>query len=79
MILEKMRSCLRKLEPGFLTNGLISPLPKALGPNCPKLVFRPQAKPDGECQSFGICKFFHVKLHKILLQISSYFQILGNF
>ena len=33
MILEKMRSCLWKLEPGFLTNGLISLLSKALGPN----------------------------------------------
>ena len=42
MILEKMGSCLWKLEPEFLTNGLISPLPKALGPNCPKLVFMPQ-------------------------------------
>ena len=89
MILEKMMSCLWKMEPGFwiygwicylgtsgpnvvsrpqacrsknflrfhdfvglisklepmfwfLNNGLISPLPKALGPNCPKLVFRPQ-------------------------------------
>ena len=34
--------CLWKLEPGFWTYGLITPLPKALGPNCPKLVFRPQ-------------------------------------
>ena len=38
-----MRSCLWKLELCFLTNGLMrSLLPKALGPNCPKLVFRPQ-------------------------------------
>ena len=42
MILEKMGSCLWKLELEFLTNGLISPLPKALGPNCPKLVVTPQ-------------------------------------
>ena len=42
MILEKMRSSLWKLELGFMTNGLISPLPKALGPNYSKLVFRPQ-------------------------------------
>ena len=42
MTMEKMRSCSWKLELGFPTNGLISPFPKALGPNCPKLVFRPQ-------------------------------------
>ena len=41
-ILEKMRPCLWKLELGFSNNGLISLLPKALGPNCPKLVFRLQ-------------------------------------
>ena len=41
-ILEKMRSCLWKLELGFLTNGLISHLPKTLGPSRPILVFRPQ-------------------------------------
>ena len=40
--LRKWGLCLWKLEPGFLTNGLISPLPKALDPNFPKLVFRPQ-------------------------------------
>ena len=40
IILEQMRSCLLKLELGILTTGLISPLPKALGPICPKLVFR---------------------------------------
>ena len=40
-ILEKMRSFLWKLLGlGLTTGGLISPLPKALGPNCPKLVFR---------------------------------------
>ena len=39
MILEKMRSCLWKLQLGFWTYGLISSLPKYLGPNCPKLVF----------------------------------------
>ena len=41
MILEKMRSCLWKLELEFWTNGLISLLPKCLGQNFPKLVFRP--------------------------------------
>ena len=41
MILEKMRPCLWKLQLGFWTYGLISPLPKYLGPNFPKLVFRP--------------------------------------
>lgn len=38
MILEKIRSCLRKLEPGFQTYVLIH----VLGPSCTKLVFRPQ-------------------------------------
>ena len=42
MILEKIRSCLGKLELRFLTTGLISPLPKAFGPNCSKLFIRPQ-------------------------------------
>ena len=41
-ILEKMRSCLWKLELGFSNNGLLSSLPKALGPNYPKPGFRPQ-------------------------------------
>ena len=40
MILEKMRSCLWKLELGFWAYSLICLLPKALGPNCPKLVLR---------------------------------------
>ena len=75
MIVEKMRSCLWKLGLGFSTNSLISPLPKVLGPNCPELGFRSQTKR----QSFGIWIFFHVKFHKILHQISSYFQILGFF
>ena len=73
MILEKMRSCLYKLEPGFLTNALISPLPKALGQNCPKLVFRLKTPNVRALESKN------VKLHKILHQISSYFQILGHF
>ena len=42
MILKKMRFCLWKLELGLSTNGLISPLSKPLGENCPKLVFRSQ-------------------------------------
>ena len=40
MIHEKIKSCLWKLELEFWTNGLISPLPKDLEPNCPS--FRPQ-------------------------------------
>ena len=75
MVLEKMRSCLWQLEPGFWTNGLISPLPKALGPNCPKLVFRPQTQ---NVRTSGSV-FFSCKLHKILHQISTYFTILGYF
>ena len=74
MIFEKMASCLGKLELGFLTNGLISPLPNALAPNCSKLVFSPRPK-----MSCVIRKIFHVELHKILHQISSYFQIFGDF
>ena len=76
MILEKVRSWLWKLELWFSTTGLISHLPKALGPNCLKLSFLTL---DPKCQNFGIWKFFHVKLHKILHQLSSYFQILGQF
>ena len=34
---------------------------------------------DPRRQSFGIWFFFHVKFHKILHQISPYFQILGHF
>ena len=74
MIFEKMASCLWKLELGFLTNSLISPLPNALAPNCSKLVFSPRPK-----MSCVIWKNFHVELHKILHQISSYFQIFGHF
>ena len=58
-----------KIETRVLTYGLISPLQQALGPNWPKQVFRPQTS---KCQSFGIWKFFHVKLHKILHKISSF-------
>ena len=65
-----------KIETRVLTYGLISPLQQALGPNWPKQVFRPQTS---KCQSFGIWKFFHVKLHKILHKISSCFQIFGSF
>ena len=42
MFLEKIKFCLWKLELEFWTNGLISPLPKDLEPNCPKLGFRSQ-------------------------------------
>ena len=64
MILEKMSSCLWKLELGFLTNGLISPLPKALGPNL---------------KEFWVVQVFSCQAHKILHHRSSYFQILGHF
>ena len=70
-----MRSSFWKLRLGFSTNGLISPLSKALSLNSPKLVFQPQT-PN---VSFGVWKKFYVKLHKILHQISSYFQIFGHF
>ena len=42
IIPEKMKSCFWKLKLGFSRNGLMNPLQKALGPNCPKLVQRPQ-------------------------------------
>ena len=42
IVLEKMKSCLWKLELEFSNNGLRSPLSKALVPNCTKLVFWPQ-------------------------------------
>ena len=38
MTLEKMRSCLWKLEPGFWTYGWIH----VLGPSSPNVVSRPQ-------------------------------------
>ena len=38
MILEKMRSCLWKLEPGFWTYGWI----RLLGPSDPTIILRPQ-------------------------------------
>ena len=69
MIVEKIKSCLWKLESGFVTNGLISPLPKALCPNCSKLAFRPQT---------SNVRVLGSELHKILHQISSYFTILGH-
>ena len=50
-----------------MTNGLISPLPKALSPNCSKLAFRPQT---------SNVRVLGSELHKILHQISSYFTIL---
>ena len=43
--------------------------------NCPKLVFRPQTPNVRALESENFC----VKLHKILHQISFYFQILGHF
>ena len=51
-------------------------MPEALGQNCPQLVFRPQTT---NVRVLGSENFFHIKLHKILHQISSYFQILGPF
>ena len=42
IIFGKMRSCLWKMQLGFLNNGLVSPFPNALGLNCSKLFLRPQ-------------------------------------
>ena len=46
-----------------------------LGPNCPKLVFRPQT-PNF---SFWIKNVFQVKLNNILHKTSPYFERLDNF
>ena len=62
------------MEAGFLTDGLISPLPKALCPNCSKLVFRSQTP-----NVWVLGSVIYFKLHKILHQISSYFTILVHF
>ena len=77
MIIEKMRSCLWKFEPGFLTCGLISSLPKGLCSKCSQLAFKPQTP---NARVLGSVNFLNpVKLHNILLQISFYFWILGHF
>ena len=74
IIHEKMRSCFWKLKLGFLSNGLISPLEKALSPNCPKLVFRPQTSNVRALRS-GI----FVMSSSIKFCIRSCLQILGHF
>ena len=61
------------MELGLSTNGLISPLPKALGLNCPKPVFRPQT-PNG--RALGSEHFFMSSSIQFLHQINSHFQIL---
>ena len=55
---------------------MIHVLTKVFGPNCPKLVYK---APDPKSHSFEIQKNFHVKLHKILHETSTYFQILHHF
>ena len=73
MILEKMRSCLRKLEPGFWTYSLITPLPKALGLNCPNLECPFQAL-DHKHQSLGIWKFFISRSIKFCIKYALIFK-----
>ena len=55
MILEKMRFCLYKLEPGFWNYGLIHPL-GPMGPNCngTNVVHRPQTS-----RSWNVLKFYN--------------------
>ena len=67
IIHEKIKSCFWKLKLGFWIYGLISPLAKALGPNCPKLALRPQTTSVTALES----RNFFVS--------SLYFQILGYF
>ena len=71
-----MRPWLWKLELGFLNNALPNALPNALGPYCPKLVFTLQTP---NVRALGSEKIFMSGLHKILHQISSFFQIFGHF
>ena len=67
IIHEKIKSCFWKLKLGFWIYGLISPLAKALGPNCPKLALRPQTTSVTALES------------RNLFVSSLYFQILGYF
>ena len=60
-----------------LTAWYIHVLTKAFGPNCSKLIWRPH--PDPKSHSSEIQKFFHAKLHKILHETGTYFQILHHF
>ena len=54
-----------KFELGFSTNGLIRPLLKALGVNCPKLVFRPQTyKISSYFQILGVMSVYSQKIAK---------------
>ena len=80
IILEKMRSCLWKLELGFWTPALISPLPKALVPNYYKPVFRTQTSNIAALRSIYFMSKFCMKFfHKVLHETSTYFQILCHF
>ena len=71
-------SCFWKLKLRFSSNGLISPLQRTLGPNCPKLVFRPQTL-NVRALWAGVWNFYHVKLYNTVHKISPCLQILGHF
>ena len=71
-----IRACLGKLELGFLTYSLISPLPKTLGPNYLELAFRSQT-PNVTALRSKIS--FHAKFRKILLEKAFIFKFLVNF
>ena len=66
MILEKMRSCLWKLEPGFWTYGSIH----VLGPSGPNVVSRPQVPKSIDFLRFhnfiGFCLMIFEKMRSCL-------------
>ena len=76
MILEEMRSCLLKLELSFWTYSLIRVLTKAFGPNCPKLVLRPQT-PNITALRFK--KFFISSFIKFFMQQAFIFKFYVTF
>ena len=76
MILEEMRSCLLKLELSFWTYSLIRVLTKAFGPNCPKLVLRPQT-PNITALRFK--KFFISSFIKFFMQQALIFKFYVTF
>ena len=69
MILEKMRSCLWKLELWFWAYSLIRVLAKALGPNCPKLVLKPQTPnlTALRCKKFFMSSFIKFCMKQTLI------------
>ena len=72
MTLEKIRSCLWKLEPGFQTYGFIC----LLGPSFPKIVFRPQTP---NVRVFGSKKHFISTSINLCMKQTLIFKFWVNF